>query len=83
MHTVYIKTLGNSRINVDHINKIWNEMNQIMIMTSDSSVETIFRGNTDYVGDKVDTVLSRIDEAKRKSENIADLVILDLSKLIC
>ncbi|WP_406659787.1 hypothetical protein V7O66_08010 [Methanolobus sp. ZRKC3] len=51
-------------------------------MTSDSSVETIFCGNTDYVDDKIDTVLSQIDEAKRKSENIADLVILDLSKLI-
>ncbi len=82
MHTVYIKTLENSRINVDHINRIWSEMNQIMIMTSDSSVETIFCGNTDYVDNKIDTALSRIDEAKRKSENIADLVILDLPKLI-
>ena len=42
MYTVYIKTLDKSRINIDHINKIWNELNQIKIMTSDSSVETIF-----------------------------------------
>ncbi|TQD25081.1 hypothetical protein [Methanolobus vulcani] len=82
MYTVYIKTLDKSRINIDHINKIWNELNQIKIMTSDSSVETIFCGNTDYADEKVDSVLSLIDEAKRKSENIGDLVILDLSKLI-
>lgn|GEM_PF-4826372 len=82
MHTVYIKTLTNSRINVDHIIKIWGELNQINIITSDSSVETIFCGTTDYADKKVDAVLSQIDEAKRKSENIGDLIILDLSKII-
>nr|WP_321429733.1 hypothetical protein [uncultured Methanolobus sp.] len=82
MHTVYIKTLTNSLINVDHINKIWSELNQINMMTSDSSVETIFCGTTDYADEKVGVVLSQIDEAKRKSENIGDLVILDFSQNI-
>ncbi|ETA68732.1 hypothetical protein MettiDRAFT_2211 [Methanolobus tindarius DSM 2278] len=80
MYTVYMKTLGNSRINVDHIIKIWCDLNQINVITSDSSIETIFSGTTDYADEKLDVVLSQIDEAKRKSENIGDLVILDLSK---
>ncbi|ETA68154.1 hypothetical protein MettiDRAFT_1607 [Methanolobus tindarius DSM 2278] len=82
MYTVYIKTLSNARINVDHINKIWGELNQIMVVTSDSSVETIYCGNTDHVDRKIETILSLIDEAKRKSENIGDLLILDFSKFI-
>lgn len=81
IHTVYIKT-RNSYINADHISRIWSELNQIMVLTSNSYAEAIFVGNTDNANEKIEGTLSLIDEAKRKSESSGDVIILDISKHI-